>query len=131
VSQIACTKVSEQKTVSAQLRVPTFLEFWTQVGTRLARASQPPGVRNPSRPHFQQYRENFENNEFIILISADPACSRESASEEKLPAARTARGKKVLQAARGKKQEERRRRCFRVLAAVRFEAWRRAKEKDG
>ena len=56
-----------------------------------------------------------------ISISADPACSRGSASKEKLPAARTARGKKVLQAARGKKQD---------LAAVRFEAWRRPKEKD-
>ena len=63
--------------------------------------------------------------------SAEPACSRGSASEEKLPAARTARGKKVLQAARGKKQEARRRRCFRPLAAVRFETWRRAKEKNG
>ena len=62
--------------------------------------------------------------------SADPTCSRGSVSEEKLPAARTARGKKVLQAAWGKKQEARRRRCFRALAALCFEAWRRAKEKD-
>ena len=58
----------------------------------------------------------------IIYISADPACSRGSASEEKLPAARAkkslqaararskkqeARSKKQLQATSGKKQETR------------------------
>ena len=35
----------------------------------------------------------------------------------------------LLHAARGKKQEARRRRCFRPVAPVRFETWRRAKEK--
>ena len=39
----------------------------------------------------------------LYSISADPACSRGSASEKKLPAAR---GKKSLEAARGKKQKQ-------------------------
>ena len=48
------------------------LGILAQVGTRLARASQPPGARNPSKPHFQQYRETFENNEFILIYPPTP-----------------------------------------------------------